>query len=111
MASFVVTEDLSKRLQESNLTGYALAAVRVTKSSQFRELFPNRKLPKCHWLRITGKAGIDDFGLSTEHRLVVSGLALEFLQRGSLFYSRVQPLPESKESISRTSSNCEGVQE
>jgi hypothetical protein len=49
-------------------------------SEEFEELFPDVKLPKFVWLQVTGKAGQDDFGLSSDHCLVVSQRILDLLK-------------------------------
>jgi hypothetical protein len=35
-------------------------------------LHPSRELPSFRWLKIVGEPGVDDFGISADHRLVVS---------------------------------------
>ena len=81
---FIITESLAKKLLESKLTGTTFAPVSVTKSEEFVELHPHISLPKFLWLKVEGSAGIDDFGLSVDHRLVVSQAALDVLRTAQL---------------------------
>lgn len=49
----------------------------------FPQMAASWPLPELNWLKITGKAGIDDFGLTPLDApvdLVVSGRALDLLQ-------------------------------
>jgi hypothetical protein len=77
---FIVSAALASNLSSSGLSGFVLDDVLVTVSSEFAELYPTRVLPTFHWLKITGRAGTDDFGLSSDHRLVVSAEALATLR-------------------------------
>jgi len=85
LGEFIVTERLRQRLVEFAGTGYYFDKVRVTKSEKFRltiaqipTAFP--PLPKFHWLKITGIAGQDDFGLGENWDLIVSEPALSVLK-------------------------------
>jgi hypothetical protein len=78
---FIVTERLATRLRRSGFTGFRLQAVEVTTSEEYDALYPDRGLPLFKWLRPVGKAGVDDFGLSATHRLVVSDRALAVLRK------------------------------
>lgn len=69
---FIATEALKERIQAMNATGVSFSTVEVSKSIQFKDLYPNCQLPKFVWLQVTGRPGIDDFGLSSKHSLVVS---------------------------------------
>jgi hypothetical protein len=79
VACFIGTRRLVDRLQSLNPTGLELDRVEISKSDEFKELHPDRALPEFAWLKITGEAGRDDFGLSQEHRLVVSERVLSVL--------------------------------
>jgi hypothetical protein len=52
--------------------GVEFADAEISVSPQFKELHPGVKLPPFRWLKPTGVAGRDDFGLGSDHRLVVS---------------------------------------
>lgn len=81
---YVVSERLKSELVNTTLSGFEIDELEVTKSEQFDEQYPGKTLPKFYWLKITGKAGKDDFGLTSDHRLVVSEAALDVLQKGQL---------------------------
>jgi hypothetical protein len=78
---YIVTERLSCEITRAGLTGARFEEVEVTTSDQFRELHPDRRLPKFVCLKIAGKAGHDDFGISPGLQLVVSERALNLLKR------------------------------
>jgi uncharacterized repeat protein (TIGR02543 family) len=77
---FIVTERLAREIERAQLTGVRFDDVEVTTSDEFRELYPNRQLPKFVWLKIEGKPGQDDFGITPGLRLVVSERVLELLK-------------------------------
>ena len=77
---FIVSQRMAHEIEEAELTGASFDEVEVTTSDQFRELYPDRKLPEFLWLKIVGKAGVDDFGISADGRLVVSEMALRMVQ-------------------------------
>ena len=81
---FIMTEALSKYLIKANLSGFTLESVYISTSDEFDETYPNKILPKFLWLKVIGRAGVDDFGLADDHRLVVSGAALEILRAAQL---------------------------
>lgn len=72
VACFIATKRLVEAIRALQPSGIGFDKVEITKSEQFEELYPDRELPDFVWLKITGKPGRDDFGLSEEHRLVVS---------------------------------------
>jgi hypothetical protein len=81
---FIVTAALSALVIKSNLSGFTLEPVHICTSDDFDEAYPNKILPKFSWLKVNGIAGIDDFGLADDHRLVVSGTALDVLRCAQL---------------------------
>ncbi len=81
---YIVTEELAKSINHAKLSGYKLADCTITKSDTFNELYPNKKLPNFLWLQIVGEAGVDDFGIGKDLRLVVSATALSGLKKHSL---------------------------
>ncbi len=81
---YIVTKDLANTIKQGNLSGYEIGDCESTKSETFLELYPNKELPEFVWLKITGVAGSDDFGISDQHRLVVSEQALSTLQAHEL---------------------------
>ncbi|OPZ90736.1 MAG: hypothetical protein BWY75_00601 [bacterium ADurb.Bin425] len=89
-ATYACTSRLAKALADSGLTGFELGDVEITFDSQFHiwaSLHKNEILPEFKWLKITGKAGIDDFGMvqgPCPMPLVVSEEALKLLNEFKL---------------------------
>ncbi len=81
---YLVAEELAQSIGDLKLSGYELAGCKITKSEAFDELYPNKKLPKFLWLQVIGEAGIDDFGIGKDLRLVVSGTVLSVLKKHTL---------------------------
>lgn len=77
---FIVTEALSKALKEFGLNGFDLGSVRVTKSDQFEDIDGFLVLPSFVWLKVHGEAGLSDFGLAKDNRLVVSAAARNVIE-------------------------------
>jgi hypothetical protein len=71
-AFFIVTDQLRRRISDLGATGVSFAKVEISQSGEFEDFFPNRTLPNFVWLQVIGKARHDDFGLSANHRLIVS---------------------------------------
>ncbi len=86
---FIVSERMASEIEKARLTGAGFDQVEVTVSEQFRELYPNRQLPKFVWLKIEGNPGQDDFGNAPDGRLVVSQRALEVLQTVGISHALV----------------------
>jgi hypothetical protein len=78
---FLVSERLSIALKDAKLNGFSLAEAEVSVSEEFKELKSASVLPKFRWLKIQGRAGEDDFGLSEDNLLVASKRALEVLRQ------------------------------
>jgi hypothetical protein len=81
---YIVTERLANAIRHQEFSGYELKVVEVSTSDHFRELYPDRQLPQFAWLGITGKAGVDDFGMDADGRLVVSKRAFGTLKATQL---------------------------
>lgn len=88
---YIVSEILGDALVFARLTGFQLDGVEVVISEAFAEMYPARCIPNFRWLKVTGTVGIDDFGLSDDHRLVVSDAALRLLQQRTLSHCDVEP--------------------
>jgi hypothetical protein len=78
---YIVSERLAHEIRRTKLTGMKFDEVEITKSDQFRELYPDRQLPKFLWLKVEGEAGRDDFGIAPGLQLIVSERAFELLKR------------------------------
>ena len=77
---YIVTERLAHAIDLAQLSGVRFDDVEVTTSDQFKDLYPNRHLPKFVWLVVEGIPGQDDFGIAPGIRLIVSERALELLK-------------------------------
>jgi hypothetical protein len=69
---YIISYEAKTRLEARNLTGADFDNVEISVSEQFKELYPQTKLPNFFWLKITGSPGVDDFGIGTDHMLVIS---------------------------------------
>lgn len=81
---FIVSERLKNLLDENTFTGYAFDSVIISRSETFDELYPETILPEFHWLKVEGKAGIEDVGFSELNHLVVSESVLKVLLQANL---------------------------
>jgi hypothetical protein len=87
---YIVTERVHQALARLEPSGCAFDSVQVTTEYPFDELYPGRRLPPFSWLKITGRAGMDDFGLSADHRLVVSLRVLRCLKEFELAHCEIE---------------------
>lgn len=88
---FIVTEELRKKIEESNLVGYEFQSVEISLSDEFIEMYPERELPKFKRLIPKGKVAIkdesytgwtgEDFNFSDKSYLVVSQKALDIINK------------------------------
>lgn len=81
---FILSERVKNLLQENDFTGYVFDNVIISKSDTFNEIYPDLELPDFYWLKIDGKAGVDDTGLSESNHLVVSEGFLKILLQFNL---------------------------
>ena len=68
------------KAMQPRATGLYVDDATVTTTFDFRRNYPGKELPNLKWFKITGKAGIDDFGMSKDHQLVVSDRIFRELQ-------------------------------
>lgn len=73
---YLVSLGLKAKLEKLKPTGVVFASAEVTASDNFEELKHGRNLPNLSWMKIKGVPGIDDLGLTTGARLVVSDRVL-----------------------------------
>ncbi|BCG79529.1 hypothetical protein [Mesorhizobium sp. 113-3-3] len=69
---FLVTEEAKRGLLAIGITGATFADAEVTISEDFHLVQPDVELPPFVWLKVDGKAGQDDFGISRTLNLVIS---------------------------------------
>ena len=86
---FIVSERMANEIEKAGLSGAMFDQVEITKSEQFRELYPNRQLPKFVWFKIRGTAGHEDFGIAPDARLVVSEQALIVLRERGISHALI----------------------
>ncbi|MEC8011037.1 MAG: hypothetical protein VX185_09760 [Pseudomonadota bacterium] len=89
---YIVSSSLAKKIELAQLTGFVLGDVEISKSKQFEELYPKKELPNFYWLKVIGKAGKDDFGISEDYRLIVSSKAINTLQKGKIEMADLEAL-------------------
>ncbi len=73
---FLISKDLINLLK--NKTGIETENCKITFNSDFP--VNKRKIPKFKWLKVFGKPGIDDFGISKDFNLVVSESVLNLIK-------------------------------
>jgi hypothetical protein len=88
---YLVTERLRGRLAALDATGASYAPVEMSESDSYMERHPGKKPPELVWLKVTGRAGKDDFGLTGAARLVVSDRVLRLMQSMTLEHCEVEP--------------------
>jgi len=89
---YIASERLAGEIERARLTGVTFDEVEVATSRQFRDSYPDRRLPKFVWLRVNGVPGQDDFGVSPGLLLIVSERALDVLHRRIARGATVTPL-------------------
>ncbi|WP_080954801.1 hypothetical protein [Xanthomonas phaseoli] len=78
---FIVIQDLASNLMSEFLSGVSFHDVEISISDEFRGLYPNRVIPDFCWMKVSGVACKDDFGIALDYRLVISERALKVLQK------------------------------
>ena len=96
VSTFIVTDHLKDRLLEARASGVAFGDVEVTKSGIFLDMNGDRPLPAFCWLQITGRAGKDDFGLSSSGLPVVSERIMNLLNAFGLNHCEVSEYDPKK---------------
>lgn len=90
----VVTEEAKQKLLDAHVSGAAFDELEITTSDQFeefREFHPGRELPSYVWLKAQGVAGVDDFGIAPNRRLVISERALDILKKLGISHADIDP--------------------
>ncbi len=102
--SFIVTAEAGRAIEAAHLTGAHLADVEISKSGLFEDLNPEGlELPQFYWLKISGKPGVDDFGvghLAPPHgySLVLSQRALNLFRAFGIDHAEIDPMPSAEKS-------------
>ena len=96
LSTFIVTDRLKERLIEAHASGVGFGDVEATKAGIFLDLYDDRPLPAFSWLQITGRAGTDDFGLSSSRHLIVSERMMNLLKAFGLKHHEVSEYDPKK---------------
>jgi hypothetical protein len=82
--AYIVTERLKESLLRNGATGIDFAQMNIATSANFDTLklqyHADKDVPLFAWLKVDGKAGIDDFGIARDNRLVVSERVLRLFE-------------------------------
>jgi hypothetical protein len=81
---FIVTKSLGDALQRSQLSGYSLAPLVVTRSVEFDEFYRGQPLPELFWLQPHGRVGEDDICTLPDATLLASEAALSLFRSHNL---------------------------
>jgi hypothetical protein len=87
----IVTRGGADAIEAAKLTGVEFAEVEVSVSEQFQMYEHDVELPPFVWLRVSGVAGRDDFGIAVDLRYVLSQRALDALQPVGLDHADIEP--------------------
>lgn len=89
---YLATERLKRNLESASVGGVSFAPVEFSLSANFKEQHPSKVVPSFTWLKITGCASKDDFGVEADGRLVVSERALELIKHLTLKHCNISLL-------------------
>lgn len=89
---YLVSDRLASRLEEIRATGVKFAPAEVTTSDSFGKP-DDRDLPTFKWMKVVGKPGADDLGLTPDARLVVSEAILGEMKKFRLNHCIVEEFP------------------
>lgn len=90
--SFIVTDRLKDAIVKARLSGVTFDIVKTTTSNEFEELHPGLVLPPFNWMKVIGRAGIDDFGMSDDHLLIISENACNLLSHFNISAAEVNDI-------------------
>jgi hypothetical protein len=94
--TYACAQSLAEALIKSDLNGFTLAPLRVSFEERFHqwaELHKGEELPEYQWLKVTGRAGIDDFGLihgPVNMPFIVSERALRLLKQFRITHCEIE---------------------
>lgn len=86
---YIVTEPLRDQILLLEAAGMSFGPVEVSTTYPFDEVSRKRELPAFVWLQVNGRAGLDDFGYSSAHTLVVSDRILNILRDAGMKHCEV----------------------
>ena len=89
---FLASARLAAAFAEAGLSGYYLKKCVGVKGEQFHIASPGcGGLPTYHWLAANGRAGVDDFTITNNLKLIVSENALNVMQGFNLERADISP--------------------
>jgi hypothetical protein len=91
---YMVTEHLKDKLAQSDITGYAIEPMLLTRNEYFANNYRlEKKLPPFYWLKINGTAGNkDDMYIGEGKALFASDKLIDFLkQEATVKYMEIDP--------------------
>jgi hypothetical protein len=88
----MVTTTLGAALRQSGLSGFGLSTnIDFSVDQQLRLFNPDWQAPPIEWLQVIGVPGVDDVGLTSDARLVVSAAALSIMRGHRVEHCGVTP--------------------
>jgi hypothetical protein len=88
---YIVTARLREDIERANFSGVLFKNLKISKSDTFRDIYGNKELPEFFWLEITGNAGVDDFGIADDYRLVISERVFKILSSFNISEADFEP--------------------
>ncbi|MEL6560188.1 MAG: hypothetical protein AAFQ94_18510 [Bacteroidota bacterium] len=89
---FCISNNLKEGLEESSFSGIiGFDTIKITKSENFLELYPNKKLPDFFLLRINGVYKKDDFSIH-DGDLIISEEVLKLLNKYNISEALIKQL-------------------
>lgn len=77
---YLARGDLVQSLVSLGVKGASFASVDISTAGIFDDMYGDAVLPRFWWMKIDGRCGVDDFGMSQNHRLVVSERVFSLLR-------------------------------
>lgn len=93
---FIVTDRLKDALTFNSCTGVIFDKVKVSTNDTFQDVYQDTELPVFSWLRVTGIAGKDDFGMAQDYRLVISEKVLYILKSFNISEADIEEFVENR---------------
>jgi hypothetical protein len=91
---YIITEHLKDKLSQSDITGYTIETMLLTKNEYFANNYRiEKKLPAFYWLKVTGMpAKGDDMYIGEGKTLFVSDKLIDFLRKeATIKYMEIDP--------------------
>lgn len=89
---FIITNEARQLIESAALTGVSFSDVEVTRSDLFNDLYGEKLLPHFWWMIVEGEPKADDFGMSSDLRLIASGQAISILRQAGLMHAEIEPI-------------------